>query len=87
MGPKVAWVWLARASAAKALRALCWPWMRKASAGMKMLNTLDRIEDQGIATDLKSSLRAEGMGILLRILFPIATGSAADPRNAVAEVG
>ena len=42
-----------------------------ASAGMKMLNTLDRIEDQGIATDLKSSLRAEGMGILLRILFPI----------------
>ena len=42
-----------------------------ASAGMKMLNTLDVIEGAGLGDDEQSSLRAEGLGILLRILFPI----------------
>jgi leucyl-tRNA synthetase len=42
-----------------------------ASAGMKMLNTLDAIEGAGLGDDEQSSLRAEGLGILLRILFPI----------------
>ena len=42
-----------------------------ASAGMKMLNTLDLIEDAGLEGDEQASLRAEGLGILLRILFPI----------------
>ncbi|MDG1143338.1 MAG: class I tRNA ligase family protein, partial [Burkholderiales bacterium] len=42
-----------------------------ASAGMKMLNTLDLIEDAGLEHNEQSSLRAEGLGILLRILFPI----------------
>jgi len=42
-----------------------------ASAGMKMLNTLDLIEDAGLEGDEQASLRAEGLSILLRILFPI----------------
>jgi leucyl-tRNA synthetase len=42
-----------------------------ASAGMKMLNTLDLIEGAGLEADEQSSLRAEGVDILLRILFPI----------------
>ena len=42
-----------------------------ASAGMKMLNTLDLIQGVELDDDEQSSLRAEGLGILLRILFPI----------------
>ena len=42
-----------------------------ASAGMKMLNTLDLIEDAALEGDEQASLRAEGLSILLRILFPI----------------
>jgi leucyl-tRNA synthetase len=42
-----------------------------ASAGMKMLNTLDLIQGAELDDDEQSSLRAEGLGILLRILFPI----------------
>ena len=42
-----------------------------ASAGMKMLNTLDLIEDAGLEGDEQASLRAEGLSILLRILSPI----------------
>ena len=42
-----------------------------ASAGMKMLNALDIIEGARMEDAERSSLRAEGLGILLRILFPI----------------
>ncbi|MBA4740159.1 MAG: leucine--tRNA ligase [Burkholderiales bacterium] len=42
-----------------------------ASAGMKMLNTLDLIEDARLSDAERASLRVEGLSILLRILFPI----------------
>jgi leucyl-tRNA synthetase len=38
---------------------------------MKMLNTLDLIENAGLEHDEQASLRTEGLSILLRILFPI----------------
>ena len=42
-----------------------------ASAGMKMLNTLERIQDAQLNQDENSILRAEGFGILMKILFPL----------------
>ena len=42
-----------------------------ASAGMKMLNTLDRIEEARLNQVENAILRAEGFGILVKILFPL----------------
>ena len=42
-----------------------------ASAGMKMLNTLDRIEEAHLNRVENAILRAEGFGILVKILFPL----------------
>ncbi|MDA0237284.1 MAG: leucine--tRNA ligase [Proteobacteria bacterium] len=42
-----------------------------ASAGMKMLNTLERIEDAHLNQAENAILRAEGFCILMKILFPI----------------